>query len=607
MPQIARRLWTWRFDAPCERVWPALADTARFNEAAGFPKHVIDELPQADGTVIFVGRARFGPFEIRWRDLPVDWVTNRRFRHAREFENGPLRSLVATLDLTPEGEGCRANYTLEVEPANLLGRLMLAAGFMRQTGKTLDRLVAEAAGFARGETPEPYRYRPASLSSAAKTRLETGLAELRTRIDDPALADRLGAYLVDGAELDLMHLRPRRLGQHWGVPERAAIELCLAAAKGGMLELQWDLLCPNCRGAKTAVASLDRLPRGVHCGTCNIDYSRDFMRNVELTFRPSPAIRPIAAGEFCLFGPMSTPHVAIQQTLAAGETREAPASLPPGSYRLRLLHPAEPSDIEYRGGGFPTLIVEGDRVAAGEPAPPGLVRLVNRRDRPATVVVESREWVRDALTAHRAVSLQAFRDLFPTEILRPGDEVSIAHVTLMFTDLRGSTALYARIGDARAYGLVRDHFAYLGAAVRAHDGAIIKTIGDAVMAAFANPADALAAALDVQRDVARFNAAHGGGEEGIVIKLGLHAGPCIAVTLNDRLDYFGSTVNMAARLQGQSRGGDVVVSESVAEDPAAASMLGAMANTRESAAIKGFVQPVPFRRLLPQAIERISA
>lgn len=603
MSKISRRVWTWRFEAPRERLWPALADTARFNEAAGFPKHVIDELPQPDGSVVYIGRARFGPIEIRWRDLPVDWVANQRFRHAREFENGPFRSLVATLELATEGGGCRADYTLEIVPANILGRLMLAAGFMRRTGKILDRLVADAVAFTRGETPEPFHYRPAALNGAAKTRLETGLAELRPRLADPALADRLARYLVDGAELDLMHLRPRRLARQWSVPERATIELCLAAAKCGLLELQWDLLCPNCRGAKTAVASLDRLPNGVHCGTCNIDYGRDFMRNVELTFRPSPAIRPIMAGEFCLFGPMSTPHVAIQQTLAPGESREVPAVLPPGSYRLRLLHPAQPCDVEFSSGGFPTLIVDAESVVDGGPAPQGSVRLVNRRDRPATAVIESREWVKDALTAHRAISLQAFRDLFPTEILRPGDEVAIAHVTLMFTDLRGSTALYSRIGDARAYGLVRDHFAYLGAAVRAHDGAIIKTIGDAVMAAFANPADALAAALDVQRNVARFNSSHDGSgmAEGIVIKLGLHAGPCIAVTLNDRLDYFGSTVNLAARLQGQSRGGDIVVSEMVAGDPAAAAIIEALAMTQESAAIKGFAEPVPFRRLLPDA------
>jgi class 3 adenylate cyclase len=123
----------------------------------------------------------------------------------------------------------------------------------------------------------------------------------------------------------------------------------------------------------------------------------------------------------------------------------------------------------------------------------------------------------------------------------------------------------------------------------------VKTIGDAVMAAFADPADAVRAALAIQQRVADFNAGNGG--EAIVIKLGLHKGPCIAVTLNERLDYFGSTVNLAARLQTQSRGGDIVLSQVLAEDPSVATVLQGRALRDEAAAIKGFERPVPFRRV----------
>src|SRR3546814_18039453 len=88
--------------------------------------------------------------------------------------------------------------------------------------------------------------------------------------------------------------------------------------------------------------------------------------------------------------------------------------------------------------------------------------------------------------------------LFPyTTLFRSGDDVGIAQVTLMFTDLKGSTALYERIGDARAYRLVREHFAFLGEIVREQEGAIVKTVGDAVMAAFPDPAAAVRAALAV--------------------------------------------------------------------------------------------------------------
>ena len=175
------------------------------------------------------------------------------------------------------------------------------------------------------------------------------------------------------------------------------------------------------------------------------------------------------------------------------------------------------------------------------------------------MIVESRDWVSDALTADRATTLQTFRDLFSEQVLRPGDEVGISQVTLMFTDLRGSTALYERVGDAGAYRLVREHFAFLAGVIRERNGNIVKTIGDAVMAAFVDPADGVQAALEVQRTVATFNESLSG--EDLVIKLGVHCGSCIAVTLNDRLDYFGSTINMAARLQGESDGGDIVFSE----------------------------------------------
>src|SRR5690606_37211079 len=127
------------------------------------------------------------------------------------------------------------------------------------------------------------------------------------------------------------------------------------------------------------------------------------------------------------------------------------------------------------------------------------------------------------LTADRVTALQAFRDLFSDQVLRPGDEVAVRRVTLLFTDLAASTALYGRIGDARAYHLVREHFAFLGRVVREQEGAVVKTIGDAIMAAFAEPGRALAAARAAQASIAGFNAGNPDGP--ILLKIGLHEGP----------------------------------------------------------------------------------
>jgi class 3 adenylate cyclase len=183
-------------------------------------------------------------------------------------------------------------------------------------------------------------------------------------------------------------------------------------------------------------------------------------------------------------------------------------------------------------------------------------------------------------------ALQIFRDLFSTEALRPGEQISVGTLTVLFTDLRHSTRLYREIGDATAFGRVMNHFDVLKKIIAERNGAIVKTIGDAVMAVFRDPANALTAMLEAQKSLAN-------PPENVMpleLKAGLHTGPCIAVTLNDRLDYFGSTVNLASRLESLSCGSDVIISRAVFEDPKVAELLGSghYAATPFETSLKGF-------------------
>lgn len=591
------RTFHWQFENPAQAVWPILADTVRFNEAAGLPRYEVLETLQDDGSVRFEGRMKAGPFTIAWREIPVNWVANRWFEHRREFRNGPLKDLTARFELiaAADGRGCRADYTLSATPANLLGHLLLRAGFFERTARTFAALAADADRFAGGKAAAPFTFVAPAPAPEAAARVAALVTEIEASGHGHGLAARLADHLFQAQEADLGHIRPLALARSWQAREREVIELCLESVRAGLLTMRWDLLCPRCRVAKAAVQSLDQLPQGAHCDTCNIDYGRDFSRNVELSFAPDPSVRALGTGEHCLFGPMSTPHVWVQRTLAPGERLVEPCDLPAGSYRLRTLEAGPEKEIVLEDGKpLPEVVATGEslRLAGGGEA--GKVLLRNAARGPLTVILEERRWVRDALTADRVTALQAFRDLFSEQVLRPGDEVAVARIALLFTDLRRSTDLYGRIGDAAAYHLVRDHFAFLGAIVRRHDGALVKTIGDAIMAAFTTPADALAAALDIQRELAAFNARD---SRSLAIKVGLHEGPCIAVNLNGRLDYFGTTVNKAARLQGQSEGDDIVVSQEVAEDPAVAALLADLDCRSESARLKGFDAPVAFRRI----------
>ena len=598
---LRQETWTWHFDSPAEAVWPALADTARFNEAAALPKHVIEETAAADGTMSFVGRMKMGPLTLSWDDYPVNWVEGRWFRHARRFHNGPLRTMASTLRFFPEGSGSRGEYTLEVETANALGDAMIALGFFDKTRRKFDRLVGNVRDFAGGRRATAFDTSLPELPSGARERALEAVRRIDAGPYGHGLALRLAEQVLEGQEVDLWTIRPLRLARLWGIPDRHAVELCLDAVKHGLLRLRWDLLCPRCQVGKVSVPALDQLPKGAHCGSCNIDYGRDYTKNIELAFHPAQAIRPIKSGQFCFYGPLATPHVKAQLTLAPGERREEAIDIDRGVFRIRTAEPGGESIVDWDGEhGFPAIVVEGDAVRAGEPAAPRTLVMENRLDRPRTVVLEERAWARDALTAHRATTLQAFRDLFTEEVLRPGDDVEIDSVTMMFTDLKGSTALYDRIGDTEAYVLVREHYAIIGAAVRDCDGTVVKTIGDAVMASFLNPADAFRCGVRIQDDFAVYNATS--GKEPAIIKLGFHTGRCISVTLNNRLDYYGSAANMAARLQGCSQGSDMVLSMAAASDPAVAPLLADYLPVVEEAALKGFPRPVAYYRVTAETL-----
>jgi class 3 adenylate cyclase len=229
--------------------------------------------------------------------------------------------------------------------------------------------------------------------------------------------------------------------------------------------------------------------------------------------------------------------------------------------------------------------------------------MTNYAPYPQRIYLERADWYTNAATAAQVTALQHFRDLFSDEVLRPGEEIGVQGMTILFSDLVGSTAMYNRWGDAASYALVREQFAFLQRIIREHDGAIVKTIGDAIMAAFFDPAQGVSAALAIQKEINIFNLSH--ADEPLIIKLGLHQGPCLAVNLNDRLDYFGTTVNLAARLQGQSRGGDVVISDKLRRDSAVDKLLQSMNVQVDDFAtsIKGFDEHFCLYRLtLPEKI-----
>jgi class 3 adenylate cyclase len=226
--------------------------------------------------------------------------------------------------------------------------------------------------------------------------------------------------------------------------------------------------------------------------------------------------------------------------------------------------------------------------------------LENNDEKDITVMLERVAGNDNAATAAMVIAISEFRTLFSEEVLSPDTPVSVGAVALMFTDLKASTSLYEQIGEAPAYGLVRHHFDLLKETIAKCDGTLVKTIGDSVMAAFFDPEKAIEAAFEMHREINEDNDRR--GQPSLSLKIGIHHGSCIAVNLNEILDYFGTSVNVAARVQKESRGGDIVITEEIWQDSHVQAVLQKQKchSEKETCMVRGLAGTRNIYRIQPQ-------
>lgn len=562
--------YKWEFDLASspEQLWPLVSDTNRFNRDTGVPAvQIVD--PQAGANAR--RRLKMSAFglPVEWEEQPFEWVRPHRFGVVRRYSSGPLSELRVRVQLDPgaNNEGTHLIYEVWARPKNVLGRIAIPIQIGIVSARSFAQIVREYDEMARHGRAVNAIASNVEFAHGGRERL----LSLSQRVVAKGSSEEIVGLLVDHLEntddTSLARIRAYQLARQWQQDRRAVLETFLCATRAGILDLQWSLMCPLCRGG-ASTESLQEVVSQVHCPGCNIDFKVNFEQSVELTFRPNPSIRETKVETFCIGGPQVMPHVMAQQLLPAGESRSVALSLDEGRYRLRTMTLAGWQHLRVVANGEdPAKLIA---TAAGwstdeRPiAPAAEMILENATSDEQLFILERTAWSDDAATAAEVTALQMFRDLFATEALRPGEQISVGTLTVLFTDLKNSTRLYREIGDATAFGRVMNHFDVLKQVIAEENGAMVKTIGDAVMAVFRHPAAALRAMLQAQRRLAN----PPDGMERLHLKAGMHIGPCIAVTLNERLDYFGSTVNLAARLEGQSTGDDVIISNEIYTDPA---------------------------------------
>ena len=583
------------FNHSVDKLWSIIADTPRWGEASGFPKYQSTEQLQADGTIKVFGEVSIAGMNLSWEEPPANWIEGLWFEQLRLFNNGPFVSMATRAEVVDKNPHSGLSIEICFLPRNLLG-YFLARRLSRAFEGKVQQLLDIADQLIRADQPDLFTT-DFQLSPSAEERVK----KVKQAIDQTeyghGLTDKLLDFITDKQEVDLWTMRPLALANRWQVEPRLAIELFLQSVREGLLESRWDILCPRCRVSKATTVNIGELPSKVHCEACNIDYEANFARNVELSFSPSPSIRSVEYGYYCRSGPGFTPHIKGQCTLDPGQSRCLPASLSPGEYRIRTLEAGDELVFTHQSAVLPEIKLLEDQLELGGNSPAGQVMLNNNSPVQRTIVIEDRSWLDEVLTAERVTTMQAFRDLFSDQVLRPGDEVTIRNISFVFTDLVDSARLFSNVGDAAAYQLVREHYAILGEAVRKHDGTIVKTRGDGIHAAFLTPDGALLASIEMQKSIEQFN--NESSRDPIAIRIGINSGSSISVNLNDRLDYYGKTVNLAARLEGEGSAGDITMSRSFVEDPAVAEILLRYEQREREAQFKGFNEPLAICQITP--------
>jgi class 3 adenylate cyclase len=425
----------------------------------------------------------------------------------------------------------------------------------------------------------------------------------------PDVASVIESAVHGGTDRELCRVNVLDFSAKHGLDEESAIAGFLHAARLGIFELSWNVLCPGCGGVLDESATLKTMRRERYdCELCAAGYRPTLDEMVEVTFTVSSRVRRIAAHD-----PDTLPEVEYYRQIFWSSGVDLPESLGDGIAAFTV------DSIELPAGEKAVLSVQlpdhfvivFDPVThgtqfldvKGEPTrerqtlsvvfnklkpPTGTIEM---RPGPLRLSLENRTdrrilpalWIagdalhhllgkrKPFLTAKRLLTNQTFRDIYRADLLDVDQRLKITSLTFLFTDLKGSTALYERVGDLVAYDLVRQHFHILQQVVTAEAGAVVKTIGDAVMATFTTPDRALAAALRMREEMARINAER--ENEDLLLKIGIHEGPCLAVVLNESQDYFGQTVNMASRVQGLASSRAILTTKSVVENLKVAKIL----------------------------------
>jgi adenylate cyclase len=581
--------------------WALLSDTDRMNRAIGAGAVSFSPAPDNDASAArFVGHAKLGALNLEYEEMPFEWEREQKFSVLRTMKAGPIHSYRFGAEITKEEtERTRIRLFVDIElKTRWLSPLVqvLGATFLG----SIESYVHSASVRAPTENRRPEHTEPSTSLTASKVRIAQRFRELETTGVDALTSQALEQLITTGRDDEVARIRPFEWADHQSFDRRRSLAAMLHAVNAGILELRWALICPSCTVPADLVPTLDKIEPPGHCQSCDLSFDLDLDKAVEAVFVPHAGVRTLDPKPFCIGGPGRTPHVLSQKVLTPGEHHAFSAPKLQGRYRLFAKGGATCSiEVSDDGAIDATVYVrqKGFEPAVLKLRPAAKIAIHNERSDAFHLKLEALAFATAAATAHLISTLPEFRRHFSSQLLKTSTPLKVARVTLLFSDLTGSTALYSEVGDAEAFRFVDDHFDILKQRIEANQGTIVKTMGDAIMASFVDEQAAVRASAELLVAFSTLAKTKPFGDR-VGLKLGFFTGPCYVVTANERLDYFGQTANVAARLQGLADSGELIVQEQAFADLEQATSGLFKLSTRFTQKVKGVAEALKLVRLV---------
>ena len=583
--------WGIEMKSELELAWDLISNTDKINRSFYKNPIIFDMIEDKNGGSLLYGKSVSSLGIVsKFREFPFEWIENKFFGVYRIFSKGPLKRMQFKCTISRNENGFTVNFLIRVIPFHFLLIPLIKMEIQNSMISNFRKVFKEVDNFllTNQELAIPvFGIQKKNHESNEVNLLKEKFLQIS---HDEIFSTKISTYILNAPDNDLLKIKPYRVAKIINEDKKKTLEFFLKATKEGYFDLNWNILCPECKGSGSNFHNLSTLEEKVHCKSCNIDYGIDFDRNVELTFTPNISIRETIGGVFCFGGPGNTPHIRNQIRIPKNSSKTIEIPLKNGIYLIlspqwKYSTRINVDQFNPRVESIEFLPVNQIIETSGENLK---IFIKNPNEYEILVKIEKADWLLDVVTASEVTAMQEFRFHFSSDVLRKDQEISIKSIALLFTDLKGSTVFYNKKGDAYAYKIVGDHFDILFKYISQFNGAIVKTIGDAVMAVFLNPKDAVNYSIKVHEEIENLNSKY--GEDLLQLKIGIHFGPALVVNMNDRLDYFGSTVNLAARTEGQCKGKDIVITKKIYDIPDIKELLKEFDIEKFESELKGFAE-----------------